>query len=84
MMQIGIANIAKNPSILDSLDFAIEIVNKKTKDVKGFFIPIIYKDMIENVLNEIAYQKFLKENSSLISYNIEEDDTLLDGLTDEY
>jgi len=84
MMQIGIANIAKNPSILDSLDTAIEIVNKKTKDVKGFFIPIIYKDMIENVLKEIAYQQFLKENSSLISYNIEEDDTLLDGLNDEY
>jgi len=83
-MQIGIANIAKNPSILDSLDTAIEIVNKKTKDVKGFFIPIIYKDMIENVLKEIAYQQFLKENSSLISYNIEEDDTLLDGLNDEY
>ena len=84
MMQIGIANIAKNPSILDSLDTAIEIVNKKTKDVKGFFIPIIYKDMIENVLKEIAYQQFLKENSSLISYNIEEDDSLLDGLNDEY
>jgi hypothetical protein len=56
MLQIGIANIAKNPSILDSLDFAIEIVNKKTKEVKGLFIPVAYRYMIQDALDEIAYQ----------------------------
>ena len=83
MVQIGIANIAKNPAILDNIDYAIEIVNKKTKEIKGLFIPIAYKEMIQDTLDEIAYQQFLKKNSSLI-YPIDEDDTLLDGLDDEY
>jgi len=83
MLQIGIANIAKNPSILDSLDFAIEIVNKKTKEVKGLFIPVAYRYMIQDALDEIAYQQFLKKNSSLIGNNYE-DNTLLDGIDDEY
>jgi hypothetical protein len=82
MTQVGIANIAKNPAILDGLDSAIEIVNKKTKEVKGLYIPIKYKDMIQEALNEIAYQKFLKQNASLISEK--EDETLLDGLDNEY
>jgi len=83
MVQIGIANIAKNPAILDNIDYAIEIVNKKTKEIKGLFIPIAYKEMIQDTLDEIAYRQFLKKNSSLI-YPIDEDDTLLDGLDDEY
>ncbi|CAA6813338.1 MAG: Unknown protein [uncultured Sulfurovum sp.] len=83
MVQIGIANIAKNPAILDSVDYAIEIVNKKTKEIKGLFIPIAYREMIQDALDEIAYQQFLKQNSSLL-YPIDEDDTLLDGLDDEY
>ncbi|MCH9740972.1 MAG: hypothetical protein K0U38_09060 [Epsilonproteobacteria bacterium] len=84
MVQIGIANIAKNPAMLDRLDNAIEIVNKKTKEVKGIFIPIAYKDMLEKVLEEIEYQQFLKHNSSLISYEDKEDDSLLDGLDNAY
>jgi len=85
-MQIGIANIAKNPAMLDTLDFAVEIVNKKTKEVKGLFIPIAYKNMIQDALNEIAYQQFLKQNASLITqeYYENEEHTLLDGLDDEY
>lgn len=82
MLQVGIANIAKNPALLDGLDSAIEIVNKKTKEVKGFFIPISHKNLIQDALNEMAYQKFLKQNMSLISEK--EDDTLLDGLDDDY
>ena len=83
MLQIGIANIAKNPAILDNIDYAIEIVNKKTKEIKGLFIPIAYREMIQDALDEIAYQQFLKKNSSLL-YSIDEDNTLLDGLDDEY
>jgi len=86
MIQIGIANIAKNPAMLDTLDFAVEIVNKKTKEVKGLFIPIAYKDMIQEALDEIAYQQFLKQNASLISQKSHENEenTLLDGLDDGY
>ena len=84
MHQIGIANIAKNPSILDKIDDVIEIVNKKTKKVKGIFIPIAYKSMISDALEEIEYQNFLKKNSSLIKNSNDDTDSLLDGLTDEY
>ncbi len=84
MTQIGIAQIAKNPALIDKIDTAIELVNKKTKEVKGVFIPICYKDMIENALEEIEYQHFLKKNSSLIDHHDTSDETLLDGISDAY
>ena len=36
MVQIGIADINKTPSIIDKLDDIAQIVNKKTKVIKGF------------------------------------------------
>ncbi|MEA2028915.1 MAG: hypothetical protein U9N49_08060 [Campylobacterota bacterium] len=84
MLQIGIADIHKTPSLIDKLDDVATIVNKKTKDVKGFFIPVEYKSMIEDVLEEIEYQRFLKRNQALISKATQEDNTLLDGLDDVY
>jgi len=38
--------------------------------------------MIEGVLEEIEYQRFLKRNLALVSQQTQEDDTLLDGLDD--
>lgn len=68
-------NRAENPSKL--------IINKKTNDVKGYFIPIAYKKYIEHAMQEIEYQKFLQRNRDLISSDMDEaDDTLLDGLDD--
>ena len=84
MLQIGIAEINKTPSIIDTIDGVAQIVNKKTKDVKGFFIPIQYKAMIENIIEEIEYSRFVKRNKSLIDNEKQTDDTLLDGLADDY
>jgi hypothetical protein len=84
MEQVGIAQINKNPALIDKLDSAVEIVNKKTKEVKGVFIPVKYRYMIKNILEEIEYQKFLKRNQSLFAQENTEDETLLDGLEDEY
>jgi coenzyme F420-reducing hydrogenase alpha subunit len=83
MVQIGIAEINKTPSIIDKLDDVAQIVNKKTKDIKGFFIPIEYKDLIEDSIKEIEYRKFLQRNKNLINTK-NEDDTILDGLDDAY
>lgn len=82
MLQIGIADINKSPSIIDKLDDIATIVNKKTKDVKGFFIPVEYKVFIEDAIEKIEYQRFLKRNQDLVTQ--EDDATLLDGLDEKY
>ena len=84
MVQIGIADINKTPSIIDKLDDVAKIINKKTKDVKGFFIPVEYKSFIDEAIEKIEYQRFLKRNQDLVRDTKNEDDTLLDGLDERY
>ena len=83
MLQIGIADINKKPTILDSLDEITQIVNKKTKVIKGYFIPFEYRDMIKDAMEEIEYKKFKERNKDMVSSS-SSDDTLLDGLDDVY
>lgn len=83
MIQIGISDISKNPAIIDKLDDVAEILNKKTKKVKGLFIPNKYLDAFDEVLKEIEYQKFKERNKSLTKMS-SEDDTVLDGMEDAY
>lgn len=83
MLQLGISDISKNPSLIDSIDDLVEILNKKTKEVKGVFIPKELLSNFESIFKEIEYKKFVKRNSSL-GNSSNEDDSLLDGLNDEY
>ena len=83
MLQIGISDISKNPGIIDKLDDVAEILNKKTKQVKGIFIPTAYLDNFKEVLEEIEYKKFVKRNAALQNAT-KDDETLLDGLDDAY
>lgn len=83
MIQVGISDISKNPSMFDKMQDLAQIVNKKTSQVKGVFIPNAYLDMFEKVFDEIEYKKFVQRNQSLDN-SLENDDTLLDGLKDEY
>ena len=83
MRSIGIAELNKNPAILDTVDGVAMIVNKKNRHLKGYFIPIAYQKEIEKVLKDIEYKKFLQRNKSLLKQN-NEDDTLLDGLDEAY
>jgi len=83
MTQVGISDISKNPSIFDKLDDLAQVVNKKTNQVKGIFIPQKYIGMFDSVLQDIEYKKFVKRNKTLSDYS-KADDTLLDGLDDEY
>jgi len=82
MLEIGIADINKSPSIIDKLDDVATIVNKKSKVIKGFFIPVEYKSFIEGAIEKIEYQRFLKRNKDLA--NEKNDSTLLDGLDEKY
>ena len=82
MVQIGIADINKSPSIIDKLDDVATIVNKKSKVTKGYFIPVEYKSFIEDAIEKIEYQRFLQRNRDLA--NQEDDATLLDGLDEQY
>jgi len=84
MLQIGIVDINRTPSIMDKIDEVAQIVNKKTKDVKGYFIPIAYESMIKEAIQDIEYQSFKKRNQSLANSDDTSDDTLLDGIDDKY
>ena len=83
MIEIGISDISKNPSLIDKLDDIAQIINKKTKKVKGVFIPNEYLDNFQEIFKEIEYKKFVKRNA-ILSESLEEDNTLLDGLQDDY
>jgi len=83
MIKIGISDLSKNPAMLDKLHDIVQIVNKKTSDVKGVFVPNEYLGMFDKVFEEIEYKRFIERNRSLQSSS-NEDDTLLDGLDDVY
>lgn len=83
MVNLGIAELHKNPSILDTLQEVATIVNKKNKEVKGYFIPVMYKNLVQNMIEELEYKSFVTRNKSLIATE-DEDETLTDGLEDAY
>ena len=85
MLQIGVVDISRTPAIIDNISEVAKIVNKKTKKIKGYYIPVIYEKMIKKAIDEIEYQNFKKRNKSLIdTLDSNNEDTLMDGLDDEY
>jgi len=83
MLKLGISEISKNPSLIDKVDDLVEILNKKTKEVKGVFIPSSLLKNFEEVFQELEYKKFIKRNKDLKAYS-NSDETTLDGLNDVY
>jgi hypothetical protein len=83
MIQLGISDISKNPSLIDKVDDLVEILNKKTKEVKGVFIPNELLPNFDAIFKEIEYKKFIQRNHA-ISKESNEDESLLDGLDDKY
>ena len=81
MIQYGISELSKNPSLIERSVEAIQIVNKKTKEPKGIFIPKSVTPLYEKILKEIEYREFLARNANL--QTLEEDETLEDGLDDQ-
>ncbi len=66
MKRVSISEIVKKPSILDSVDDVIEVVNKKTNEVKGVFISAKDLPYIKDMIEEIEYRKWLKRNKGLL------------------
>ena len=79
MKSISISDIAKKPSILDEIDDVVQIVNKKTNEVKGVFISSKDLPYIKDMIEELEYRKWLKRNRGLLE-NPPED---LEGIFDE-
>ncbi len=79
MKSISISDIAKKPSILDEIDDVVEIVNKKTNEVKGVFISSKDLPYIKDMLEELEYRKWLKRNKKGLEASAKE----FDGLFDE-
>ncbi len=79
MKTISISDIAKKPSVLDNVDDVIEIVNKKTNEVKGIFIGADDIPYIKEMIEEIEYRKWLKRNKKGLEASAKE----FEGLFDE-
>jgi hypothetical protein len=77
MIQLGISEISKNPSLIDKAEEAVQIINKKTKSPKGVFIPAHMHPLYDRIMEELEYREFLRRNKNLQKV---EDDTLEDGL----
>ncbi len=62
MKRVSISEIVKKPSILDSIDDVIEVVNKKTNEVKGVFISAKDLPYVKDMIEELEYKRWLKRN----------------------
>jgi len=79
MRKISISEISKKPSILDSVDGMVEVINKKSNEVKGVFISAKDLPYIKDVLEELEYKKWLKRNKNGLEASSKE----FNGLFDE-
>ena len=61
MTKVGISDISRNPSLFNR-DEIFEIVDKKSKKSKYIAIPAHYKGLLEKVIEEIEYRRWLEKN----------------------
>ena len=64
MVELSISDISKKPSLLDELNDVAKIVNKKTGEAKGIFIPMEESELFKNLIKEIEYRKWLERNKA--------------------
>ena len=79
MKRISISEISKKPSVLDSIDGVVEIVNKKSNEVKGVFISAKDLPYIKDVIEELEYKRWLNRNKKGLEASAKE----LKGLFNE-
>lgn len=82
MLTVGLAEINKNPALLNS-DEILDIVDKKSKQEKLIAFPARYKAMLASVIEEIEYHRWLERNKAALQKSETFDDTLTDGLDDQ-
>ena len=61
METVGISDISRNPALFNK-DEIFEIVDKKSKKSKYIAIPSHYKPLLEKVIEEIEYRRWLEKN----------------------
>ncbi len=64
MVELSISDISKKPSLLDELNDVAKIVNKKTGEAKGIFIPMDESELFKKLIKEIEYRKWLERNKA--------------------
>jgi len=79
MVELSISDISKKPSLLDELDDIAKIVNKKTGEAKGIFIPFEDASDFKKLLEALEYNRWLRRNRGLLE-NPPED---LEGIFDD-
>ena len=57
MINIGIAELSKNPAILDSIEDVATIINKKNREIKGYFIPSSYHEQLKSFIQNIEKER---------------------------
>lgn len=62
MVELSISDISKKPSLLDELDDIAKIVNKKTHEIKGIFVPYEDSKLFHKLFKELEYKKWLERN----------------------
>ncbi len=66
MMTIGIAEISKNTALFNREDI-FEIIDKKSKKEKYIAIPAKYRSLLEDVIAEIEYRRWLEKNAAALA-----------------
>jgi hypothetical protein len=77
MVELSISEISKHPKILEELREIAKVVNKKSRKVRGIFVPLAELD--EELIKEIEYRLWLRRNAKGLSATSEE----LKGLGNE-
>ncbi|KIM11360.1 MAG: hypothetical protein KU37_06940 [Sulfuricurvum sp. PC08-66] len=82
MLTVGVAQMSKNPALLESGEI-LDIIDKKSKQAKLIAFPARYKSMLVDVIEEIEYARWLERNYEALKKGEKLDDALLlDGLDD--
>lgn len=73
MQTVGISDISRNPALFNK-DEIFEIVDKKSKKSKYIAIPSHYKPLLEKVIEEIEYRRWLEKNRQAFQESSEGDE----------
>ena len=82
-MTVAVGDIAKNLKLITDSDEIVYIEDKRKHQIKSIVIPADYSEDLQKMIEELEYKKFKERNRSLGTLE-NSDNTLLDGLDDEY
>ncbi|NPA50011.1 MAG: hypothetical protein GXO02_00075 [Epsilonproteobacteria bacterium] len=66
MLEYGVKNIVKNPTLITKTDEIIKIVDSRTKKIRAYVLPASYKEYIEEIIKNIEAKEWLEEKKRLL------------------